>query len=367
MALKMLYSIAMAKRKRYINRVAMGFFDKSDRLHQVQSMGDVLNQIKSVMDWEIFMPVLERISGAEAKGPGGRPGFHPMFMFKILVLQSLFGLSDEQTQYQILDRRSFHDFLDISEADTVPDQNTIREFREKLTRAQLHDELFTAYAGRLQERGFITRKGNIVDASFVEVPRQRNRRAENQSIKNGELPEGWENDLKRLSHKDLDARWTKKNQQTFYGYKNHANVDLESKLIVRADVTDASVHDSQALDSVTCAGDAETWLDAGYVGPTCEAVLKGKGISAKICEKGARSHPLTAKQKRSNRAKSRKRCRVEHIFGYMTMNMNAMVQRYIGMKRNRASIIFSNLVYNIARTEQIIRLNLLGRRTPSLL
>jgi transposase, IS5 family len=356
---------AMAKRKRYINRADMGFFDKSDRLHQVQSMGDVLNQINSIMDWEIFMPVLERIPVAEAKGPGGRPGFHPMFMFKVLVLQSLFGLSDEQTQYQILDRRSFHDFLDITEADTVPDQNTIREFREKLTRAQLHDELFASYAKRLEEKGFITRKGNIVDASFVEVPRQRNRRAENESIKNGELPDGWEDDSKRLSHKDLDAKWTKKNQQTFYGYKNHANVDLESKLIVRAEVTDASVHDSQALDSVTCEGDAETWLDAGYVGPACEAVLAGKGIQAKICEKGARNRPLTAKQKRSNRAKSRKRCRVEHVFGYMTMNMKAMVKRYIGLKRNRASIIFCNLVYNIARTEQIIRLKLLGRKTPS--
>ena len=113
----------------------MGFFDKSDRLNQVQSMGDVLNRINSIMDWEIFMPVLERIPAPEAKGPGGRPAFHPMFMFKVLVLQSLYGLSDEQTQYQILDRRSFHDFLDITEADTVPDQNTIREFREKLTRA----------------------------------------------------------------------------------------------------------------------------------------------------------------------------------------------------------------------------------------
>ena len=117
------------------------------------------------MEWEIFMPVLARIPAAEAKGPGGRPAFHPMFMFKVLVLQSLYGLSDEQTQYQILDRRSFHDFLDITEANTVPDQNTIREFREKLTQAQLHDELFAAYAKRLEERGFITRKGNIVDAS----------------------------------------------------------------------------------------------------------------------------------------------------------------------------------------------------------
>ncbi len=342
----MLLFTAMAKRNRYIKRAESGLFDKSDRLQQVQSMGDTLKLINSIMDWEIFLPVLDRIPAANPKGPGGRPSFHPM--------------------YQILDRRSFHDFLDITEADTVPDQNTIREFREKLTRSELHDELFAAYANRLEEKGFITRMGNIVDASFVEVPRQRNRRGENESIKRGEVPDGWEQDPKRLSHKDMDARWTKKNQQTFYGYKNHANVDLESKLIVRAEVTDASVHDSQALDSITREGDAETWLDAGYAGEACETVLASKGIPAKLCEKGARNRPLTAKQKRSNRAKSRKRSRVEHVFGYMTMSTKAMVKRYIGMKRNRASIIFCNLVYNIARTEQIIRLKLLGRRTPGL-
>jgi IS5 family transposase len=80
----------------------------------------------------------------------------------------------------------------------------------------------------------------MVDASFVEVPKQRNRREENEAIKRGEVPEGWEENPKRLCHKDLDARWTKKNNETFYGYKNHVNVDLESKLITRAVVTNRS-------------------------------------------------------------------------------------------------------------------------------
>ena len=225
----------MAKQKSYIKQAEIGLFDKSARVQQVQSMSNTLKQISLIMDWEISLPVLERISAAIPKGPGGCPPFHPMFMFKILVLQALYGLSDEQTQYQILDRRSFHDFLHITEAYTVPDQNTIRGFREPLTRSDLHDELFAAYAQRLKEKGLITRKGNIVDASFVEVPRQRNRRQENESIKRGELPEDWDDDSKRLSHKDLDTRWTKTNQQTFYGYKNHANVDLKGKLIIRAE------------------------------------------------------------------------------------------------------------------------------------
>lgn len=356
----------MAKRKRYIKPADRGLFDSMDRLSQVDSMGDTLANLNAVMDWRIFQPVLGRLPEVEPKGPGGRPSFHPLFMFRILVLQSLYNLSDEQTQFQILDRRSFARFLGITDADTVPDQNTIREFREKLTRAGLFEELFTVHAAHLAARGFITRKGNIVDASFVEVPRQRNKKAENEAIKEGRVPEGWEQDPKRLSHKDLDARWTKKNQQVFYGYKNHVNVDLESKLVVRAEVTDAAVHDSQALDAVTRAGDAETWLDAGYTGPACAEVLESKGIAAQVCEKGVRNKPLTRAQKRSNRRKSRRRSRVEHVFGFMTVSMNAMYNRYVGIVRNRASIIMTNLVYNIARTEQIIRLKLLGRRTPQL-
>jgi IS5 family transposase len=350
----------------YIQPAALGLFDAQNRREQIQKMGDPLAALDAVMDWTIFVPVLKRIPRAEPKAPGGRPAYEPLRMFKILVLQSLYGLSDEQAQFQILDRRSFHHFLGLSEADLVPDQNPIREFREKLTQAELFGELFAAFNARLAEKGFITRKGQIIDASFVEVPRQRNRRLENAAIKRGEVPAGWEQDEKRLAHKDLDARWTKKNDQNYYGYKDHVVADLESKLIVRTEVTTASEHDSQALDSLTRPGDPETWADSAYTGAHCEAILEHKGIAAHICEKGTRGHELTRRQKRSNRAKSRHRARVEHIFGFMTGSMRALFQRCIGFVRNRARILLANLVYNMARTEQIIRLKLWGRRTPKL-
>ena len=356
----------MKAHKAYIAPAALGLFDAQDRLAQIRAMGDPLAALDTVMDWTIFMPVLERIPRAEPKAPGGRPAYAPLLLFKILVLQSLYGLGDEQTQFQILDRRSFHDFLDLSEADRVPDQNTIREFREKLTQAKLFDDLFAAFNARLTEQGFITRKGQIVDASFVEVPRQRNRRPENEAIKRGELPDGWEKDAKRLAHKDVDARWTQKNEQNFYGYKDHVVADLESKLIVRAAVTTASEHDSQALEALTCPGDPATWADSAYTGAHCQGILANKGIVGHICEKGTRGHELTKGQKRSNRAKSRQRVRVEHIFAFMTGSMRAMYQRCIGYARNRSCILLANLVYNMARTEQIIRLKLLGRGTPQL-
>ena len=357
---------AMKAHKAYIKPATLGLFDAQNRLQQIQDMGDPLSALGAVMDWTVFLPVLARLPSPAPKAPGGRPAYEPLMMFKILVIQSLYGLSDEQTQFQILDRRSFHHFLGLSEADGVPDQNTIREFREKLTQAELFDELFAAFHQRLADRGFITRKGQIIDASFVEVPRQRNRRAENAAIKDGKLPAGWAADAKRLAHKDIDARWTQKNDVNFYGYKDHVVADLESKLIVRAEVTSASQHDSQALDSLTRPGDPETWADSAYTGQTCAAILASKGIAAHICARGTRGHELTAQQKRSNRAKSRKRVRVEHIFAFMTGSMRGMFQRCIGFVRNRACILLANLVYNMARTEQIIRLQLLGRRTPKL-
>jgi IS5 family transposase len=329
-------------------------------------MGDPLAALNAVMDWTIFVPVLARLPRAEPKAPGGRPAYAPLMMFKILVLQSLYGLSDEQAQFQILDRRSFHHFLGLTEADLVPDQNTIREFREKLTRAELFSELFAAFNARLTKQGFITRQGQIIDAAFVEVPRQRNRREENAAIKRGEVPAGWEQDEKRLAHKDLDARWTKKNEQNYYGYKDHVVADLKSKLIVRAEVTAAHEHDSQALDTLTRPGDPATWADSAYTGAPCQAILAAKGIVAHVCEKGTRGQALTQGQRRSNRAKSRHRVRVEHIFGFMTGSMGAMYQRVIGFARNRAGILLTNLVYNMARTEQIIRLKLWGRKTPKL-
>ena len=356
----------MKTSSRYIQPAPLGLFDAQDRLEQIRQLGDPLAALEAVMDWTIFLPVLARIPRAEPKAPGGRPAYAPLLLFKILVLQSLYGLSDEQAQFQILDRRSFHEFLGLTVADRVPDQNTIREFREKLTQAELFSELFAAFNTRLTDRGFITRKGQIIDASFVEVPRQRNRRVENAVIKQGAVPTGWEEDTKRLAHKDLDARWTKKNEQSYYGYKDHVVADLTSKLIVRAEVTAASAHDSQALDSLTRPGDPETWADSAYTGAPCEAIFAAKGITAHVSEKGTRGHELTKGQKRMNRAKSRKRARVEHIFGFMTGSMRAMFQRVVGYARNRAGILLANLVYNMARTEQIIRLQLWGRKTPTL-
>jgi IS5 family transposase len=171
--------------------------------------------------------------------------FRHEMMFKILILQRYYNLSDEQTEYQINDRMSFMRFLDLTIADDIPDSRTIWKFTEQITDLELTEPLFKRFEEELVKLNLIVNEGKIIDASFVEAPRQRNSKEENARIKKeGAAPKQWEESPEKLAQKDVDARWTKKNNQTYYGYKNHTKVDSESKLISNYLVTDASVHDS---------------------------------------------------------------------------------------------------------------------------
>ena len=142
-------------------------------------------------------------------------------MFKILVLQRFFNLSDDQTEFQIMDRISFQRFIGISLGDRVPDAKTIWLFRNTLTQHKTIDELFTQFNDKLAAKRLITHTGTIIDATFVDAPRQRNSREENKQIKSGEVPEEWIEQPHKLAQKDTNARWAKKNSETHYGYKNH--------------------------------------------------------------------------------------------------------------------------------------------------
>jgi IS5 family transposase len=203
----------------------------------------------------------------------------------------------------------------------------------------------------LEFKGLIAHTGSIIDASFVEVPRQRNSREENKQIKEGKTPEDWANEPNKARQKDTDARWTKKNDQTFFGYKDHVKVDKKSKLITAYEVTDASVHDSKVIVDLVDKSDAhhDLFADSAYTGDHIENVLNKGKIRNRIHEKGYRNRPLTKKQKERNRKKSAIRARIEHVFGHITNSMNGFCIRSIGMVRARAMVGLINLVYNMNR------------------
>jgi IS5 family transposase len=248
----------------------------------------------------------------------------------------------------------FKRFLDLTIADDIPDSRTIWKFTEQITDLELTEPLFKRFEEELVKLNLIVNEGKIIDASFVEAPRQRNSKEENARIKKeGAAPKQWEESPEKLAQKDVDARWTKKNNQTYYGYKNHTKVDSESKLISNYLVTDASVHDSQALDQLLEEKDKgeQLYADSAYTGQ--EEILEKYQVKDQIHEKGARNRPLTDDQKKNNKIKSKTRARVEHIFGFMENSMGSMYFRKVGRKRAETVIGLMNLTYNMFRKVQL--------------
>lgn len=321
----------------------ISLFAEESRLEKLSKLGDCLERLK-IIDWESFRPTISFALIRERKSNAGRPPYDCILLFKTIVLQKLYNLSDDQTEYQINDRMSFMRFLGLGLDDKVPDAKTIWLFKDTLTKAGIIDLLFSQFNRMLEEKGIITHKGTIVDATFVDAPRQRNNRSENEKIKNGEMPEKWKKNPHKMAQKDIDARWTKKRDETHYGYKDHIKVDAESKLILGYTVTPANVHDSNEFEDFFNEQDEAVYADSAYVGKKLPEHIRNE-----ICEKGYRNKPLTEEQKENNRRKSKIRCRIEHIFGYMTMSMHGLTVRSIGMDRATFNIGLTNLVYNICR------------------
>lgn len=327
-----------------------GFFDIQDRYEALSRAGDPLEKLSAMVPWESFRYLIKKALARKDRSNGGRPPFDDVLMFKILVLQALYNLSDDQVEYQIRDRLSFMRFLGLEMDGRIPDAKTIWLFRETLAQANAVPKLFARFDRHLGERGLMANGGQMIDASIIPVPRQRNDRDENEAIKAGEIPEDWEAAPAKLRQKDVDARWTMKNNQNFYGYKNHINVDRNHKLIRKYQVTDACVHDTNMFDGVFDKKNTakDIWADSAYRTKAREADLAARGYRSHINHKGTRSHKLSKAKQDTNTRRSRVRARVEHVFGRQ-FAMGGKLLRTIGIIRATATIGIKNLVYNMQR------------------
>ncbi len=339
----------------------MGFFDIANRYAGLDAKNDPLAKIDAVVRWEEFRPALEAVwrAAPEArKSSAGRKPWDAVLMFKAIVLCALYNLSDDQVEYQLRDRLSFMRFLGLGLEDRVPDAKTVWLYREQLAQAGVIEALFEDFDGYLEKQGYLAMGGQIIDASIVPVPKQRNSRDDNARIKDGETPEGWEKQPAKRSQKDTDARWTKKHGKSHYGYKNHVNVDRRHKLVRRYRVTDAAVHDSQVLNDILDADNtaSDVWADSAYRSSEIEAKLGEKGLKSRIHRKGNRNKPLSEREKRGNKTRSKVRARVEHIFGAQSNDMGGTLVRGIGLVRVKARIGLKNLTYNMRRLVQLERL-----------
>ncbi len=181
-----------------------GFWDWEQRHQQLQQRKSFLVRLDTLIPWSDFRPILEQVYAQDRKSNAGRKPIDVILKFKMLILQRLYNISDAELEYQVHDRLSFMKFLHLGLEDQIPDATTIGLFREQLTQLGLIEALYLRFESYLVEEGYQAKSGQIVDASFIPVPKQHNKRLENEQIKAGQVPEGWSESKKE--QKDVDAR-----------------------------------------------------------------------------------------------------------------------------------------------------------------
>lgn len=335
-----------------------GLFSAIEHEQVVANKSTGILKLRDIIPWENFRPLLEELTGYATRdwSKGGKPPFDPVLMFKVLVLQKFHGLSDDATEEQIFDRTSFKSFLGLRIGDIIPDAKTIWDFKERIEAGKREGgrRLFEAFGSFLEKQGLIAREGSIIDATFVEAPRQRNTRRQNHLIKQGERPEEFDANPAVGRQKDSDARWTKKNNEVHYGWKNHVKGDLKTKFILRGKTTPAQVHDSRVFEELLDGKDQAVLADSAYHSEEHEACLLQIDAQEFLMRKATRSNPLSEAEQKTNHTISRMRVRVEHIFARMS-HMGVHICRSIGLRRAEQHNHLGNLVYNLDRYALLVR------------
>ncbi len=315
----------------------------------VERTNPFIFELKKSIDWDRISETISQ-NIPKKKNNSGRPRFPVSQMLRILILQETYNLSDDAMEVQINGSIYFKFFLDMSLLDKSPDSKTIWSFKETLRKLNLEQTLFLEFHKFLAERKIKLHKGNIVDASFVKVPVQRNTRAENQQIKNDEIPPSFKENENKMRQKDTDARWTKKNGKSHYGYKNHIATATNEQFITAYEISAANVHDSQVLAAILSEGVTQIYGDSAYRSEKITNELRKKGVRNFIHHRKYRDTSLTEKQLESNRRKSKTRAKVEHIFAWFRNCMNRGLElRCIGIDRVRFRMGLRNTVYNMLK------------------
>jgi IS5 family transposase len=343
-----------------------GLFGLSDHLKRLSADGDPLEALGRIVDFEAFRPVLVAALAYGNGAKGGRPPYDPVAMLKVLILAAQNTVSDAGMEYLIRDRLSWLRFLGFDLGAPTPDANTIRLFREKLTEANALDALFADFDRQLKERGYIAMGGQIVDATLVAAPKQRNTADEKAAIKAGKTAgEIWPDEPARAAQKDTDARWTLKFAKgrpapdgkpgidiaiPSFGYKSSISICRAFGFIRKCKVTDGARFDGRMLrDVVTNDNTAsDVWADTAYRSQANEKWLKRQSRVSRIHRKRPRGKPMPERTAKANAAKSKVRARVEHVFARQKDQMGLFI-RTIGIKRAEAKITLANLAYNMNR------------------
>jgi IS5 family transposase len=302
------------------------FFDLA--VQQRGSANKVLETIAREVD---FAAAEERV--AATYSAGGRPACRVGVLLRVMILQHLYGLSDPQAEEQLKDRLSFQKFVQLDAHETVPDETTICRFRQRLIECRLHEELLGLLNTQLEARGYIAKRVTLVDATLVESSRKR---PDAQAAREGRAP-------------DADASYTRKYNQSFYGYKAHVSSDGEHQLIRSALISTASQYDGEVFAHIAPADTEVIYADKAYDTKANQAWLRARGIRNGIMKKEAHHIQLTAADREQNHEKGRVRRQIERIFAHLKKWQHYRRVRYLGLARNQLELTLKAVAYNLKR------------------
>ena len=342
-----------------------GLFDRDERYAALSAAGDPLERLGAVVDFELFRDELDAALERADRTKGGRPPYDAVLMFKVLVLQTLYTLSDDQTEYQIRDRLSFMRFLGLALEDRVPDAKTIWLFREQLTRAGAIGRLFARFDTVLREAGYLAMGGQIVDATIIPARRPRLTRGEKTTVKGGGVPADWSK--AKWAQMDTDGRWTLKRGRKrlgrerherahseivipVFGYKNHLGIDRRHGFIRNFVVTDAAAHDGRQLGRLLDPRNTASpvWADTAYRSAANLSLLARSGLAPQFQRSKPRGRPMPPHLVRGNASRARVRVAVEHVFAAQKCRLGLVI-RSIGLARATTRLGLANLVTNMRR------------------
>lgn len=300
-----------------------------------QKLNQRLDKVNQLVDWKPFEVKLNRIYSSNT----GRPSYPLLMLFKSLLLQAWYSLSDYELEAALDDRFSFRRFVNLSAADHAPDHSTFSRFRDQLVRHGVQEQLFKELDRQLEGRGFVLKKGTLIDATVIEAAPKK--------------PEQNPDGTAGKSPIDPEADWTKKGGRFLFGYKAHVGVDQHSELIRRIAMTPANVHDGKVFKAVLGGDEGWVFADKAYDNKENERILKCQNTNNGILMRGVRGRRLSYEQRVYNRIASKYRCAVERIFGTLKRSYRYSRARYLGLRKNFLQLTIMSMAYNIRRMERL--------------
>jgi IS5 family transposase len=271
--------------------------------------------------------------------PSGRPSHPVLLLFRGLLLQTWYNLSDYALEEALDDRLSFRRFVGLSVSQKAPDHSVFSRFRDQLIQHGIHGQLFNELDRQLESRGLILKKGTLVDATVIEAAPKKPSQNEDGSA--GKSPI------------DPEADWTKKSGKYLFGYKAHVGVDQESELIRRIVMTPAHVHDGEMFGQVIGGDEIWAFADKAYDSVKNHKILEEKNVENGILMKGTRRRRLSGVEKMCNRILTKMRCPVERVFGTLKRSYRYSRARYLGLRKNSLQLIMMSMAYNLRRMEKL--------------